>query len=463
MAETPIYMSAEDINISQNDLTEGRLGLEISAVRDVSSDDEDSNFNPWEGQTASSCQEELFSLEPNEDGQFMDEVPSQEVVTMNTDNVPEDMQYQEEDNGKDMKNSATTCHDIYEKGLSKCTHTEEECNDDEFEEYISDTDKIYETDHLDLSTKEDMNDMEITEVENEVNQDNVGQIKCTSDSNTVHDINIGCQGCNSHTYTLENECERDELTHIDVNSIEYLTVNDSDMEEHVNEIENMSSSRLINNVCNNYKHVIKNGNILVKESSDRLITDRSEPCPFNMNHQEGNILAEGDVNVVDVEFSRNIDIDTDQIWPPNWELTSTTDSWGESYLTDCQTHDFWIPEQNSAEQNVCWFSQTIDELDNNEHTLVISEHETQRSMSMNQTYSNYNEANKDVDSPQAMSFMGNSENPSIERSTSPRDNEANSSDLSEDEIANRRYGVLYKDIERDKEEVSLLPPVCSLV
>lgn len=45
-------------------------------------------------------------------------------------------------------------------------------------------------------------------------------------------------------------------------------------------------------------------------------------------------------------------------------------------------------------------------------------------------------------------------------SASPQDNDINSSDLSEDEIANQRYGWLYQEIEPDKEEV--LTPVCSI-
>ncbi|XP_067601980.1 uncharacterized protein [Pseudorca crassidens] len=56
--------------------------------------------------------------------------------------------------------------------------------------------------------------------------------------------------------------------------------------------------------------------------------------------------------------------------------------------------------------------------------------------------------------------MGTSQNVSTESSTSPQDNDTNNSDLSEDEIANQRYGLLYQEIEADKEEV--LTPVCSI-
>ncbi|KAJ8778673.1 hypothetical protein J1605_013350 [Eschrichtius robustus] len=56
--------------------------------------------------------------------------------------------------------------------------------------------------------------------------------------------------------------------------------------------------------------------------------------------------------------------------------------------------------------------------------------------------------------------VGTSQNVSTESSTSPQDNDTNNSDLSEDEIANQRYGLLYQEIEADKEEV--LTPVCSI-
>lgn len=56
--------------------------------------------------------------------------------------------------------------------------------------------------------------------------------------------------------------------------------------------------------------------------------------------------------------------------------------------------------------------------------------------------------------------VGTCQNVSTESSTSPQDNDTNNSDLSEDEIANQRYGLLYQEIEADKEEV--LTPVCSI-
>lgn len=52
--------------------------------------------------------------------------------------------------------------------------------------------------------------------------------------------------------------------------------------------------------------------------------------------------------------------------------------------------------------------------------------------------------------------QGTSWNTSMESPGSPQDNDINNSDLSEDEIANQRYGLLYQEIEPDKDEVLTL-------
>ncbi|ERE80825.1 amphiphysin [Cricetulus griseus] len=51
-------------------------------------------------------------------------------------------------------------------------------------------------------------------------------------------------------------------------------------------------------------------------------------------------------------------------------------------------------------------------------------------------------------------LRGTSWNTSMESPDSPQDNDINNSDLSEDEIANQRYGLLYQEIEADKDEAS---------
>lgn len=50
-------------------------------------------------------------------------------------------------------------------------------------------------------------------------------------------------------------------------------------------------------------------------------------------------------------------------------------------------------------------------------------------------------------------ILGTSQNASTKSSASPQDNGINNSDLSEDELANQRYGLLYQEIEAGKEEV----------
>ncbi|KAM4874549.1 uncharacterized protein RHO17_009013 [Thomomys bottae] len=57
--------------------------------------------------------------------------------------------------------------------------------------------------------------------------------------------------------------------------------------------------------------------------------------------------------------------------------------------------------------------------------------------------------------------LGTFWNISTESSDSSRDSDTNNSELSEDEIANQRYGLLYQEIEADKDEVPT--PICSLV
>lgn len=56
--------------------------------------------------------------------------------------------------------------------------------------------------------------------------------------------------------------------------------------------------------------------------------------------------------------------------------------------------------------------------------------------------------------------LGTSHNASTDSPASPQDSDISNSDLSEDEIANQRYGLLYQEIEPDKEEVLTL--VCSI-
>lgn len=51
--------------------------------------------------------------------------------------------------------------------------------------------------------------------------------------------------------------------------------------------------------------------------------------------------------------------------------------------------------------------------------------------------------------------LGTSQNASTGSSASPQDNGISNSNLSEDELANQRYGLLYQEIEAGKEEVHI--------
>ncbi|XP_075442770.1 uncharacterized protein LOC142487401 [Ascaphus truei] len=277
---------------------------------------------------------------------------------------------------------------------------------------------------------------------------------------------------------LVTELDKEQLTHID-------TVNSKSTffrtKDPVNEIEDINFSILKNSsTCNMYSDMhmlVENKAALFPDPGDTENTTRSDHYPDNIEHRlldQAEILNKED-SISRSGFNNTFGADTDQIWSDNWEPTCTSDSWGESYLTDSQTHEFsYSTEENSIDQNsvkcnVIWYSQDTFSLDNNlRHTLVTTDHETQeapllKALSINQKGSNCLETKQEADRPQALFHVESSRNASTESSSSHKDNETNSSDLSEDEIANRRYGLLYHDVEAEKEEVSLLSPVCSLV
>ncbi|XP_072183631.1 uncharacterized protein [Excalfactoria chinensis] len=168
-------------------------------------------------------------------------------------------------------------------------------------------------------------------------------------------------------------------------------------------------------------------------------------------------------------------------WLANWDPTVTSDSWGFSNMSDGQANGldnwpFFPKQQDSEEGNIentwlgisdKWSTQDLGGTDNiwgevNVSTSNINQEEPikQGLPGEQESVSNAGRSNEIV-RPVALFQMGNSRNASTESSTSPKDNETNNSDLSEDEIANRRYGLLYQEIEADKEEVPT--PVCSLV
>ncbi|XP_053118457.1 uncharacterized protein LOC128330138 [Hemicordylus capensis] len=163
-------------------------------------------------------------------------------------------------------------------------------------------------------------------------------------------------------------------------------------------------------------------------------------------------------------------------WQANWDPTVNTDSWGFSSQTN--GYDNWpFPQkQDSIDGNMespwpgfndKWSVEDLGGLDNCWGSMGVTPSNQNQEASLKQGSAG-EQANvsscgpsKEIGRPLALFQMGNSRNASTESSSSPKENETNSSDLSEDEIANRRYGLLYQEIEADKEEVPT--PVCSIV
>uniref|UniRef100_A0A6I8PQL1 BAR domain-containing protein n=1 Tax=Ornithorhynchus anatinus TaxID=9258 RepID=A0A6I8PQL1_ORNAN len=145
--------------------------------------------------------------------------------------------------------------------------------------------------------------------------------------------------------------------------------------------------------------------------------------------------------------------DANQIWLPGWDPTvNDRDSWG--FCSPQNGVENWPglgghwPKQGRGSVR-----EELDRDDNNK----MSEAHLKTGLSEEQASITRCEPNGSGVRPFALSQEGNSRNTSTESSTSPKDNEAINSDLSEDEIANRRYGLLYQD---DEEEVPT--PVCSV-
>lgn len=168
-------------------------------------------------------------------------------------------------------------------------------------------------------------------------------------------------------------------------------------------------------------------------------------------------------------------------WLANWDPTVTHDSWGFPNVSDVQANGldnwpFFPKEQDSEEGNMenvwlgisdKWSTQDLGGTGSSWGEVGASTSNRSQEAPVKQGLPGEPAGisnpgpNNEIARPLALFQMGNSRNASTESSTSPKDNETNNSDLSEDEIANRRYGLLYQEIEADKEEVPT--PVCSLV
>ncbi|XP_069715892.1 amphiphysin isoform X2 [Phaenicophaeus curvirostris] len=212
---------------------------------------------------------------------------------------------------------------------------------------------------------------------------------------------------------------------------------------------------------------------LLPETADAASTSCGNPCVDNAEDQVTGRMAAA----VTEEHPSSSDVpealESDP-WLANWDPTVTSDSWGFSNLSDVQANglDNWpfFPKQQDTEEgnmeNVWlgisdkWSTQDLGGTDNSwgevgESTSNKSqEAPVKQGLPEDQAGISNPGPSKEIARPLTLFQMGNSRNASTESSTSPKDNETNNSDLSEDEIANRRYGLLYQEIEADKEEAT---------
>ncbi|XP_065439879.1 uncharacterized protein LOC135981412 [Chrysemys picta bellii] len=220
---------------------------------------------------------------------------------------------------------------------------------------------------------------------------------------------------------------------------------------------------------------------LQPESADKANAKCSDSCLDNVDDK----LVVRAAPAVTEDHSSNISVpggglETDP-WLANWDPTVNNDPWGFSSLSDGQTNGFdnwpFSPKQQDSEESNMentwpsfsdkWSTQGLGSIDISWGDMGVTTSNKNQEVSLKQGSSGEQASisnsgpSKEIARPLVLFQVGNSRNASTESSTSPKDNETNNSDLSEDEIANRRYGLLYQEIEADKEEVPT--PVCSIV
>ncbi|XP_077895970.1 amphiphysin isoform X1 [Ictidomys tridecemlineatus] len=108
-----------------------------------------------------------------------------------------------------------------------------------------------------------------------------------------------------------------------------------------------------------------------------------------------------------------------------------------SGFTNCLDSNNHQPVRDTRAIDNCW-----------EHLNVV---ENKTDVSGEQAIASCPEQSQEIARPLV---LGTSWNASTESSDGSQDNDINNSDLSEDEIANQRYGLLYQEIEADKDEAS---------
>ncbi|XP_031759043.1 amphiphysin isoform X2 [Xenopus tropicalis] len=524
MAETPSCGSAEDLNISQPHEVADSWGLENSTVRDrvtpnETAQAEDSQDNLHGENAHSKCAEEHYSLESNLDRnesfedrevhKFLPEVSISDTINIVDNSLQTEILDKEETLDGARKHVFIVDLELYEQTEPSSNiknNFEEEC-----EEYSPNNDQLNETESLQLSTKEYL---ETTEVEFALDQEQVlVNKKSETDITDKIDLKLQClEHPRGNALNAMNEQHDSPLKTLDLEQLpqtlaieddkKYFECNNDitdeefvldksshksfidkvDTDSHNNDFIYTSVSNESDITSNDVSETKEPDNklrycarVLKKQTSFEVYevipyspenkanlllgsdncfnTSKINISPDSTDHghvdQEGGILQKDNTDISNSEFNDTFHVHNDGIWPPNWDPSCTTDSWVES---DIPEHEFWFNDHSSSNMNTSEVKSTTV---NTVYDILTASDQKMQEVSLQNCLP--------IGSSQTFFHLGDSRNHNIESCSSSKDHEANSSDLSEDEIANRRYGILFQDIEPEKEEVSLPSPVCSLV
>ncbi|OXB54651.1 hypothetical protein ASZ78_003483 [Callipepla squamata] len=288
--------------------------------------------------------------------------------------------------------------------------------------------------------------------------------------------NISPEGINVMTHIDPEVTDHAEKNHTNAGNIlcdtELFSAEESDKEA-----EDSSINILPNGSATNEGQAATNKEYpqewaLMSETPHAASTICGNPCPDNREDQMTGRAAAAAATEEHPHSSGVPETLETEPWLANWDPTVTNDSWGFSNLSDGQANglDNWpfFPNQQDSEEGNMenawlgisnkWSTQDLGGTDSIWGEIGVStsnknqEEPIKQSLPGEQASVSNTGLGNEIVRPLALFQMGNSRNASTESSTSPKDNETNNSDLSEDEIANRRYGLLYQEIEADKEE-----------
>lgn len=161
-----------------------------------------------------------------------------------------------------------------------------------------------------------------------------------------------------------------------------------------------------------------------------------------------------------------------EIWPENWEPIVSSSKWGFASLAEDQTQGFvfWPLSQEkqgeigepSGDGKVDFWKE-CDQIESVHHTSdgtgagsvlgASDQSEAAQNLCGDAESSGDGVQAKDTHTPQLADPVKTLSIASYESSSGPKDNETNILDLSEDESANRRYGLLYQELDAEREEV----------